>query len=152
MMASVAFTCAPSAACLGDKAGPGTRGRRPLQRLRVSAHGQAAEGATAKAADCPPVLPAVALGVVGQLDVRVGVVLSASAVDVSSEERRGDQVRTRRRKLLKLEVDIGSERRTIVSDIYHILDEESAPGQKIIVLANTEPREVSGVASHGHIL
>ena len=74
-----------------------------------------------------------------KLDLRVGVVLEAQAVPKS-------------KKLLQLKVDLGFETRTIVSGISQFYAPESLVGQKVIVVANLEPRTIRGITSQGMLL
>lgn len=74
-----------------------------------------------------------------KVDLRVGLVLSAQKVKKSN-------------KLLELKVDMGFEKRTIVSGIakYYSIDEIS--GKKVIVVANLKPKKLMGIKSNGMIL
>jgi len=55
-------------------------------------------------------------------------------------------------KLLKLEVDLGSERRTIVSGIAQHYDPADITGRQVLVVANLAPRKLRGIVSQGMIL
>ena len=55
-------------------------------------------------------------------------------------------------KLLKLTVDTGFEKRTIVSGIAEHYSSEEVVGQSVVVLLNLEPRKIRGVESQGMIL
>lgn len=55
-------------------------------------------------------------------------------------------------KLLKLEVDLGSEKRTIVSGIALHHQPENLIGQKVTVVTNLAPRKMRGIESNGMIL
>ncbi len=55
-------------------------------------------------------------------------------------------------KLLKLEVDLGTEKRTIVSGIALHYKPEEMVGKQVIVLANLAPRAMMGTESQGMIL
>lgn len=74
-----------------------------------------------------------------KLDLRVGKVLEAESVKGS-------------KKLLKLNVDIGYETRTILSGIAQHYTPEQVLGQKVVVVANLKPRPMMGTESHGMIL
>ncbi|HSV89403.1 MAG TPA: methionine--tRNA ligase [Bacteroidales bacterium] len=56
------------------------------------------------------------------------------------------------KKLLKLEVDTGIDRRTIVSGIAEYYTPEEVVGKRVVVLLNLEPRVIKGVTSHGMLL
>jgi methionyl-tRNA synthetase len=49
-------------------------------------------------------------------------------------------------------VDLGFERRTIVSGIAEYFDAASLPGRKVCVLANLAPRKLKGIDSQGMVL
>lgn len=48
-----------------------------------------------------------------------------------------------------LQVDIGAEVRTIVSECRYVMDVEDAVGKKVLVVANVPAKEVLGEHSHG---
>ena len=74
-----------------------------------------------------------------KMDIRIGKILSAEKVQKSD-------------KLLQFIVDLGSEKRTIVSGIAeHYLPEDTI-GKQVLVLANLAPRKIRGVESQGMIL
>ena len=74
-----------------------------------------------------------------KLDLRVARVVAAERVPKS-------------RKLLKLEVDLGTERRTLVAGIAEAYEPEALIGCVIGVVANLKPATVMGVESNGMIL
>jgi methionyl-tRNA synthetase len=55
-------------------------------------------------------------------------------------------------KLLKLEVDLGTEKRTIVSGIAQHYTPEEMVGKQVIVVTNLAPRKMKGIESQGMIL
>jgi len=55
-------------------------------------------------------------------------------------------------KLLKLEVDLGAEKRTIVSGIAQHYTPEEMVGKQVIVVTNLAPRKMKGIESQGMIL
>jgi methionyl-tRNA synthetase len=55
-------------------------------------------------------------------------------------------------KLLKLEVDLGTEKRTIVSGIALHYSPEEMVGKQVIVVTNLAPRKMKGIESQGMIL
>lgn len=75
----------------------------------------------------------------GKLDLRIGTILSAEKVAKAD-------------KLLKLEVDLGFEKRTIVSGIAQHFTPESLVNKQVIVVANLAPRKMRGIESQGMIL
>ena len=55
-------------------------------------------------------------------------------------------------KLLRLEVDIGSEVRQIVAGIAKAYDPEKLIGRKVVIVANLQPRKLRGLESNGMIV
>jgi methionyl-tRNA synthetase len=55
-------------------------------------------------------------------------------------------------KLLKLQVDLGTEKRTIVSGIAQHYSAEEMVGKQVIVVTNLAPRKMKGIESQGMIL
>jgi methionyl-tRNA synthetase len=56
------------------------------------------------------------------------------------------------KKLLKLEVDLGSERRTLVAGIAGAYAPDALVGRTVIVVANLQPAKLMGVESNGMML
>ena len=75
----------------------------------------------------------------GRLDLRIGTILSAEKVQKAD-------------KLLKLDVDLGFEKRTIVSGIAQHFAPESLINKQVVVVANLAPRKMRGIESQGMIL
>lgn len=74
-----------------------------------------------------------------KFDLRVGRVLGAERIPQS-------------RKLIKLEVDFGSERRTVVTGIADQVSPEQLIGKKMIFVLNLKPKRLMGVESRGMLL
>ena len=55
-------------------------------------------------------------------------------------------------KLLKLQIDLGGEKRTIVAGIKKVYETNGLIGRQIVVVANLEPRTVMGIESQGMLL
>ncbi len=55
-------------------------------------------------------------------------------------------------KLLKSQIDVGFEVRTVVSGIAQSYQPEELVGKQVIMVANLKPRKIRGVVSHGMIL
>jgi methionyl-tRNA synthetase len=77
--------------------------------------------------------------------------------DFVKVEMRVGQVKTAEKvkgadKLLKLEVDIGSEVRTIVAGIAEKYSPEKIVGMKVVIVANLQPRKLRGIESNGMIV
>ena len=56
------------------------------------------------------------------------------------------------KKLLKLEIDIGDEKRQIIAGIANFYQPEDLIEKEIIVLVNLEPRTLMGIESQGMLL
>ena len=74
-----------------------------------------------------------------KLDLRVGKIVSAEKVEKAD-------------KLLKLEVDLGFEKRTVVSGIAMHYKPEDIIGKQVVVVVNLAPRKMRGIESKGMIL
>ena len=74
-----------------------------------------------------------------RMNLRVGQITKAERVE-------GTQ------KLVKLEVDIGTEKRQIVAGVAEAYHPETLIGKRIIVLANLKPARIRGVESQGMLL
>lgn len=74
-----------------------------------------------------------------KLDIRIGKILSAEKVEGAD-------------KLLKLEVDFGSEKRQIIAGIAPYFRPEELAGIQCPFLVNLEPRKLRGLESQGMIL
>ena len=73
------------------------------------------------------------------MDIRVGTILEASRVPKTD-------------KLMKLLIDTGIDKRTIVSGIAAYFTPEELPGKQVCVLVNLAPRKLKGIDSQGMIL
>ena len=74
-----------------------------------------------------------------KMDIRVSTILAAEKV-------------AKTKKLLKLTIDTGIDKRTIVSGIAEYYTPEQLVGRQVLVLANLAPREIKGIESRGMIL
>ena len=74
-----------------------------------------------------------------KMDIRVSTILEAEKV-------------AKTKKLLKLTVDTGIDKRTIVSGIAEHFTPEELIGRQVLVLVNLAPRELKGIESRGMIL
>ena len=74
-----------------------------------------------------------------KMDIRVSTILSAEKV-------------AKTKKLLKLTVDTGIDRRVIVSGIAEHFTPEELVGRQVLVLVNLAPRDLKGITSSGMIL
>ena len=95
----------------------------------------------------PPATPSVASSVEEQISIedfkkvvlRVGTVITAERVPKST-------------KLLKLQVDLGTDQRQIVAGIGTKYAPEDLIGKRIVVVANMKPAKLMGLESQGMVL
>jgi methionyl-tRNA synthetase len=74
-----------------------------------------------------------------KIDLKIGTIIAAEKVEKAD-------------KLLKLQVDLGFETRTIVSGIALHFTPEEIIGQQVTVVCNLAPRKMRGIESNGMIL
>ena len=74
-----------------------------------------------------------------KIELRVAKVLSAERVPNS-------------RKLIKMEVDLGSEQRIVVGGLAGAYEPENLVGRTVVVVANLQPAKLMGIESNGMIL
>ena len=74
-----------------------------------------------------------------KIDLRTGIILSAQKVPKAD-------------KLLQLEIDLGFEKRTILSGIALYFEPDVIIGKQVVVVANLAPRKMRGIESNGMIL
>lgn len=74
-----------------------------------------------------------------KLDMRIGQIVSAEKIEGSEN-------------LLVLQVDLGSEKRQIVSGLAKYAEPQQLINKKIVILTNLEPKRFMGVESRGMLL
>ena len=74
-----------------------------------------------------------------KLDLRVAQILEAERVENSE-------------KLIKLQIDLGGEKRQIIAGIGKFYSPEDLINKKIIIVANLEPKSLMGLESNGMLL
>lgn len=74
-----------------------------------------------------------------KLELRIAKILTAEHVEGSE-------------KLLKLQIDLGSEQRQIISGIAKSYTPEQLVGKSVVIIANLEPRMIMGLESNGMLL
>jgi methionine--tRNA ligase beta chain len=145
-----------------EKSMPDETGKEspPLQPATFAAEGStpAAPPASAEAqpptpAAVPPGAPAAApapaaspaqpekIGIeeFAKIDLRVAKVLAAEKVKGS-------------KKLIKMQIDVGAEQRTIVAGIAEAYEPETLVGRSIVIVANLKPAKLMGVESNVMVL
>jgi methionyl-tRNA synthetase len=86
-----------------------------------------------------PVKPEINYADFEKMDIRTATILTAERIEKAD-------------KLLKLTLDLGFEKRTVVSGIAAYFSPEEVIGKKVCLLANLAPRTMRGVTSEGMIL
>ncbi|MBQ2512768.1 MAG: methionine--tRNA ligase [Clostridia bacterium] len=102
----------------------------------------AAEAETAKAAaeaEKPEGLAVIGIDDFMKVELRTAMIVSAEPVPKS-------------KKLLRIEADLGYEKRQIVSGIANFYRPEELVGKKIVIVANLAPAKLCGVESRGMLL
>jgi methionyl-tRNA synthetase len=95
--------------------------------------------ATSAAGSSIPDTPQIAIDDFVKIDLRVAQIVVAERIPKAD-------------KLLRLEVDLGYEKRQILSGIAEWYTPEELIGRKIVVIANLAPRKMRGLESHGMLL
>lgn len=94
---------------------------------------------TGESADKSPVKPEIVFDDFAKIDLKVGTIVAAEKVEKAD-------------KLLKLQVDLGFETRTIVSGIAMHFAPADIVGKQVTVVCNLAPRKMRGIESNGMIL
>ncbi len=74
-----------------------------------------------------------------KIDLRVAKIVAAEKVKGS-------------RKLIKMQVDAGSEPRTVVAGIAEAYEPEALVGRSVVIVANLKPAKLMGIESNGMVL
>ena len=84
-----------------------------------------------------PVKPSIPIGVIEQIDVRVGTIVTVEDVDHSE-------------KLVKLKVDFGDHQRSILAGLKKEREDRKAiEGLQALFIVNLEPKKMAGEVSEG---
>jgi len=83
--------------------------------------------------------PEISFDDFSRMDIRTATILEAEKVPKT-------------KKLIRMIVDTGIDRRTIVSGIAEYFEPKELPGRKVCVLMNLAPRNIKGIESQGMIL
>jgi methionyl-tRNA synthetase len=112
----------------------------------------ASEVAESRPADLAPATPAAApAAATAELDGKITmddfakIELRVGLVKVAEKVKNAD-------KLLRMEIDIGTEVRQIVAGIAEAYTAESLIGRKVVIVANLAPRKLRGLESNGMIV
>jgi methionyl-tRNA synthetase len=119
-----------------DQQRPAVEPSEPQRKITVS------PDAKLQAVPAPPAVATegkIAIDDFAKVDLRVGTVKVAERVPKSD-------------KLLRLEVDIGSEVRQVLAGIAEAYAPETLVGRKVVIVANLAPRKMRGLESNGMIV
>jgi methionyl-tRNA synthetase len=110
-------------------------------------HAQAGQPATQSAVGPTSAAPAPAIAAnnIINIDDFAKVELRVGQVKIAEKVKGAD-------KLLRLEVDIGTEVRQIVAGIAEAYAPDSLVGRKVVIVANLAPRKLRGIESNGMIV
>lgn len=101
------------------------------------------EAAKKAAQACPaaqePTKPEISIDDFGAVDLRVGKVVACEKIPKA-------------KKLLKLQIDLGTEMRQVVSGISQYYEPQDLVGKSVVVVTNLKPVKLCGVESKGMIL
>ena len=87
----------------------------------------------------PPTLPKISIDDFLKVELRVAQILLAESVPKAD-------------KLLRLEVDLGYERRQILAGLAEFYAPEALIGRKVVIVANLAPRKLRGYESNGMVV
>ena len=90
-------------------------------------------------ASTPDAGPRITIDTFMEVDLRVARVIAAEKIEKS-------------KRLIKIEVDLGSEQRTIVAGIAEVYEPVDLVGRTVVVVANLKAAKLMGVESNGMIL
>lgn len=112
-----------------------------VEKLKAGLVKATTENAPTEATDNAPapVKETIQFDDFAKIDLRVATITAAGKVPKAD-------------KLLQLEVDLGFEKRTIVSGIALHFAPEDIIGQQVVIVANLAPRKMRGIESNGMIL
>jgi len=108
-----------------------------VEELRRMADEQPAAAPAASAA--PPEPARISIDDFMKIELRVAKVLAAERVPKSN-------------KLIKLQVDVGSEQRQLVAGIAEAYEPEALVGRTVVIVFNLKPAKLMGIESNGMVL
>ena len=111
----------------------------PRVEKKAEAPTAAAKAAPDAAAAVTPAVNVVTIEDFGKVALRTAKVLAAEAVPEAT-------------KLLKLQIEIGAEKRQIVAGIAQFYKPEELVGRMVVVVANLKPAVIRGIESNGMLL
>ncbi len=120
------------------------QGEQPLTPISDAASSPLAEAAPVPSTEAAPAVakpdtPEITIDDFIKVDLRVAQVLVAERIPKAD-------------KLLRLEVDLGYEKRQILAGIAQFYEPEKLVGRKVVIVANLAPRKLRGYESQGMIV
>ncbi|MGP8176279.1 MAG: methionine--tRNA ligase subunit beta, partial [Terracidiphilus sp.] len=112
---------------------------KPLAVPQPSAVAPAASAPAATVSDAATAPQVITIDDFAKIDLQVAQILVAERVPKAD-------------KLLRLEVDLGYEKRQILAGIAQCYEPEKLIGRKIVIVANLAPRKMRGLESNGMLL
>ena len=119
--------------------GGSSQHRRCRGHGAAAARGVAAAVAPPAAAATPAANDKISIDDFAKIELRVGLVKVAERVPKAD-------------KLLRLEIDIGTEVRQMLAGIAEAYAPETLVGRKVVIVANLAPRKLRGMESNGMIV
>jgi methionyl-tRNA synthetase len=115
------------------------QGDKPVSDVSVTSQPAAPPPSTTTTPTPPAAPPQITIDEFSKIQLKTATVLSAERVPKSE-------------KLVKLQVDLGHERRQIVAGIGKKYDPSELVGKTIVIVANLKPAKLMGIESQGMVL
>jgi methionyl-tRNA synthetase len=117
------------------------------ERNTVAMTNEPSKPADARSAEPTPAPPPPAVAADTRLSIDEFLRVELRTAKVLGAERVPNS-----KKLVKLEVDVGAERRTIVAGIADAYEPDALVGKSVVIVANLKPAKLMGVESNGMLL
>lgn len=112
---------------------------KEIEQLIERLENESRKAESPKNADAGPVKPQVDIEDFMKIDLRTATVIACEKVKKS-------------KKLLKLSLDLGGEKRTVVAGIAEQYKPDDIVGKNVVIVANLKPAKLMGVESKGMVL
>lgn len=129
----------PSTDTHAEQVNPVTQQLAPMTEATADAGNANTAESTVSDAAAKPDTPQITIDDFAKVDLRVAQVLFAERVPKSD-------------KLLRLEVDLGYEKRQVLAGIAAYYEPEKLIGRKVVIVANLAPRKLRGYESQGMVV
>ncbi len=87
----------------------------------------------------PPIKPTTDFSEFSQMELKIATIVKAEKIKKT-------------KKLMRIEIEMGAEQRTVVSGVAHNYEPEALIGKKVTYLVNLKPRMLKGIESQGMLL